>query len=389
MNILYLLNSGQPGGMERHVEDLVKGMGERGHKVHIWCKNGPIVEWHRKSGAVVSVKDISLDIDPFYIFSLRSYLIQNKIDIIHAHELRACSNALIAGFLSGTKVRVTHIHTPISEWRVSNTFRKIYTRFTILGYVCEITLLSTCEIALTESRKRIKIREGIPEDKLKVIPNGIDIEKFDVDPERKKTYREEILKKYDIPNDSFVVGNVGRLTEEKGTDILVKGFEKFIHNIPESERNNKYLLIAGGGKLENTFKKIVKSSAVGDKIRITGVFEDDDIRKLYASFDLFVFPTLAEGFGIVMLEAMSIGLPVICSDLEVLSEVGGASVYMFKTGDYRSLAQKMHDLYLRKDNYSDIGEISKRRVAELYSMKRFLDNYENLYFGLLQGSKKI
>ncbi len=389
MNILYLLNSGQPGGMERHVADLVKGMGERGHKVHVWCKNGPIVEWYKKSGAAVFVKEIGLDIDPLYIFSLRSYLIQNKIDVVHAHELRACSNALIAGFFSKTKVRITHIHTPMSEWKLQNIIRKIYTHIAILGYVCEATLLSTCEIALTDSRKRIKMREGILEDKLEVIPNGIDTEKFDVDSSLKEIYREEILKRYNIPNDSFIIGNVGRLTEEKGTDILIKGFEEFIRNIPENERNNKYLLIVGGGKLENTFKKIVESSDVGDKVRITGVFEDDDIRKLYASFDLFVFPTLAEGFGIVMLEAMCIGLPVICSDLEVLSEVGGSSVYMFKTGDYRSLAQKIHDLYLRRDNYSSIGEISKRRVAELYSMKKFLDNYENLYLDLLQKTKKI
>lgn len=384
MNILYTLNSGQPGGMERHVADLVRGMAERGHKVHVWCKDGPIVEWYKSAGAIVSVKIMKLDMDPLYILDLRSYLIQNKIDIIHAHELRACSNALIAGFLSGIKVRITHIHTPMSEWRIPNSIKKLYTRLAILGYVCETRLFSTCEIALTESRKRIKINEGIPENKLKVIPNGINTEKFDIGPDRKKIYREEILKKYDIPVDSFVVGNVGRLTEEKGTDILIKGFVEFIHNIPENERDNIYLLIVGGGKLEDVVKKISKETGTDDKIRITGIFEDEDILKFYSSFDLFIFPTLAEGFGIVMLEAMSFGLPVICSDLEVLSEVGGAGVYMFKTGDCRSLGQKIHDLYLRKENYPSIGEISKKRVAELYSMKKFLDNYESFYLDSLQ-----
>lgn len=370
--------------MERHVVDLVKGMVERGHNVHVWCQSGPIVAWFKEAGAVVLIKTIVLDIDPFYIFSLRSYLIQNKINIIHAHELRACSNAVLAGFLSGTKVRITHIHTPISEWRPHGFFRNIYTQMTVLGYVFETTLLSTCEIALTESRKRIKINEGIPEDKLKVIPNGLDVEKFNVTSDLSISYRDEIFKKYNIPSGSFVVGNVGRLTEEKGTDILIKGFKEFVYNLPENNRKDIYLLIAGGGKLEGSIKELSKELGLNDRIRVTGIFEDKDILKFYVSFDLFVFPTLAEGFGIVMLEAMCSGIPVICSDLEVLSEVGGSSVYMFKTGDYKSLAQKMHDLYLRRSNYLDIGKISKQRVVELYSMKKFLDNYENLYVDLIQ-----
>jgi len=74
MNILYALNAGAPGGMEQHVLYLVKGMVERGHKVHVWCKSGEIIDWYKNAGATVTDVQIKSDIDPVYISALSHYL---------------------------------------------------------------------------------------------------------------------------------------------------------------------------------------------------------------------------------------------------------------------------------------------------------------------------
>ncbi len=119
MNILYVLNSGTPGGMEQHVLDLVKGMVSNGNKVVVACKKGEIANWYADAGATVYKREIRFDIDLFYISFLINILKKENIDIVHAHELKAVANSLIAGLFAGTKVKVTHTHTPISEWQVS------------------------------------------------------------------------------------------------------------------------------------------------------------------------------------------------------------------------------------------------------------------------------
>ena len=85
MKILFTLNSGNPGGMERHVRDLVFGLVARGHEIHVWFRSGPISAWYIDAGATVTEVGIKLDIEPVYISKLSKYARSQKIDLIHAH----------------------------------------------------------------------------------------------------------------------------------------------------------------------------------------------------------------------------------------------------------------------------------------------------------------
>jgi glycosyltransferase involved in cell wall biosynthesis len=96
--------------------------------------------------------------------------------VLHAHELKAVVNSLIAASRARTKVRVTHTHTPISMWQVSESSKKV----NILADSIFVNSLATTEIALTDISRDIKIQEGIKKSKLTVIPNGIDTERFDI-----------------------------------------------------------------------------------------------------------------------------------------------------------------------------------------------------------------
>ena len=370
MNILYVVNSGYPGGVEQHVLDLTKGMIANGNKVFVWCLNGPIVEWYKSAGANITTRRILFEVDPFYIFNLVKFIKSNSIDVVHAHELKAGVNAILAANIAGVKIKITHVHTPMSEWQIKNILKRILVKIETYFYTIFVNIFSDAEIALTESRKKIKIGEGMLTNRLVVIPNGIDPSKFIFDEES----RRQILAKYNIPLDSIVIGNVGRMTVEKGHSVLVEAFSKISSDMP------LILLLAGGGALEESLRKTCKDLGIESKVRITGIFENDDLNKYYSAIDLFVFPSLAEGFGIVLIEAMSSAIPVISSDIEVLKEVGGKDIVYFKTSDSEDLKNKIQEmLKLSEMQRKEIGLKLQERVSQNFSMKNFIQNYIKLY----------
>ncbi len=370
MKILYTLNSGNPGGMEQHVLDLVNQMVLRGHEVYVWCNGGIIYDWYVRAGAKVSEKVIRNDIDISYIRDLRDFLKRENIEVLHAHELKAVANSLIAGFLAGTKVRISHQHTPFTDWQVSKSKRLIYDIF----YALAVNILGTKEIALTESIKKVKLQAGIKEKKLTVIPNGVDVYKFYTADNEKQIFNREIRKKYHIDPSVKIIGNLSRTTVEKGHDLLVRAFADLVSN-KRIERDKYVLMICGGGELEERLWSLAGELGVKDRVVITGRFDDDMKIKFYSAFDYFVFPSLAEGFGIVLIEALICGLPVLCSDLPVLQEVGKEFPLYFKTGDSEDLSDKLLDLLTKEPEV----ENQRKFVESNYSLEKFGEDYHKLY----------
>jgi glycosyltransferase involved in cell wall biosynthesis len=379
MNILYVLNSGNMGGMERHVLELSAGMVENGQNVFVWCTEGEMSKKYSEKGARVFIEKINHDIDFSYIQKLKRFIKDKKIDVVHAHELKAVTQALIAGRLAGVKVKISNTHTPISAWRV-NRIKKLVD---IVANTLLVNLLSDREIALTQAASRKKQMEGISPRKISVIPNALDTSYLTLSEQDRVSYREQFRGKYAIPVNGVVFGCVGRLTREKGHEILIKAFEKLVRTESRSG-NNFYLLLAGGGPLEEELRKLSADLSIENKVIFTGTFDDRDKIIIYSAMDVFVFPSYAEGFGIVLVEAMYLGLPIIASDIDVLHEVGGDVIRYFKTGSHTDLANEMGRIY--KDIKSNSGlrlqeEVSRAKAE--FTMSGFINNYLNLYKSLL------
>ena len=381
MKIVYVMNSGNFGGMEQHVVDLAKGMKDLGNEVHVWCPKGPISTELRDYKINVREAKIALEIDPLYIFRLFAFLRKFQPDIIHVHELKATANALIASFFAGSKTRITHTHTPISEWRVSAFAKSI----NLLGYKIVVNLFSTVEIALTESRKKVKISEGISEKKLAVIEsaNAIHTEQFRISEQQKAQYKSEIRARHNIPENAIVWGFVSRISEEKGHEVLIEAFRECLNNISEDIRSNHYLVLVGGGPQEDRMKELVAGYGLSDRVIVTGRFSDEDKIKYYSSLDYFVHPSLAEGFGIALVEAMAIGAPVIASDLEVFDEVSAGLVSFFETGNMASLCEKMLLIHSNSEHAQQMASQAKERAHSLFSLENFTRSYNEFYLELL------
>ncbi len=379
MNILYVLNSGEMGGMEKHVLSLVEGMVKKGHKVFVWCPTGDMSDMYKARSGNVFNRKINHEFDFPYIWELTRFIKKNNIDVLHAHEKAAAAHSLVAGFLSGVKVKISHTHTPLSDWRINKVKRFINQTI----YMLVVNLFSDKEIALTKSISEKKHREGIRKDKLFIIPNSVDATNLTVSSDKRKEFRNEIRKKYSIPEDSFVFGCVGRLTQEKGHDILIEAFKEFL-DTDLLKKNDFHLIIAGGGQLEQKLLDLAKKLGLEDKVVITGAFNEEDKVKIYSSFDVFVFPSYAEGFGISLIEAMFLKIPVICSDLDVLKEVGGPTITYFNTGSLEDLTKKMRGVYEDIASGKDLGlDKARSKVESEYTTDSFVGNYLALYQSLL------
>ena len=250
-----------------------------------------------------------------------------------------------------------------------------------------ITHQINCDAAIQLAKlckKKVKIKEGIKKDKIVVIPNGLDITKLTISQITRTDYEEEIRKRYGINKNAFVFGNLGRISREKGHDILLDAYKKFL-GTDMYHSKDFMLFIAGGGESEDEIRKLAATKGIADKVIFTGEFPPEDLVKYYSAFDFFVFPTLAEGFGLVLIEAMYSELPVICSDLEVLKEVAGDTVTYFRAGDSSDLAEKMIEAYEKYVNNENIPHLQgKQRVTELYTIKAFTNSYVSLYERLLK-----
>ena len=360
--ILYLSNSGDVGGMEVHLLNLVEGMVGKGYEVFVWCPWGEMVEKYFEAGAEVRVDYPKFDLGFFYIFRLIKFIRQNKIDILHAHQLKTVVNGLIAGKIAGAPLKIAHVHTPVSQWQISSFKKKI----NIFVNRVVTNLCADKVVALTEATRRARVEgEGINPEKIVVIPNGVDLADFQFP-----------ISNFQKDNKKLTVGTLGRLTAEKGTKSFVEAMPKVLEN-----DINVRFIIAGEGNLRSGLEGQAKRLGIEDRVAFLGFVPEEKKIEVYSSFDIFVFPSLAEGFGIVLIEAMALGLPCVVSDLPVLREVtdDGRCALLFETNDPEDLAQKIVTLLEDEDLRRDLGQKARKRVEEKYSMKRFVENYDRLY----------
>jgi glycosyltransferase involved in cell wall biosynthesis len=151
-----------------------------------------------------------------------------------------------------------------------------------------------------------------PADKIDVIYNGVDAGKFEFEWSEKE--RREHRAKLALPNERIVMF-VGRFVREKGIQVLLNAANVVLSQEPDTK-----FLIVGGGHREK-LEKFVRWSGLQEKVLFTGFMANRSLHQLYRVADVAVFPSLYEPFGIVALEAMAAGAPVVCSDAGGLREV--------------------------------------------------------------------
>lgn len=370
INVLHLIGGGEIGGAERLVLTLLKLLDRDRYEMHLICLcKGPFAELARDNGIKAHTVAMRHKLDISTIRPIREYIANNEIDIVHTHGVRANLVGRIAAHKEGVPV-VTTFHSRLSydySSRLAALLAKIITRLT--------NRYTDRFIAISHAIKEEVLAMGVPENKVQVIHNGLDTDKF-----KSFREREEIKKQLGIDPEKKIVTMVARLHPVKGHKYFILAAREVL-----SLRSDVQFLIIGEGMLREELEKMLIEMQLQGQVLMPGYY--NQIEDIYRISDIICVPSIMEGLGLVVLEAMFFKVPVVAARVGGIPEIieDGKEGILVPPRDYKSLAQGimrlLDDQLLRQrlihNGVKKLGQFTMQNMAhrvaliydELYSRK--------------------
>jgi len=378
------------GGLGRHVEGLSEGLVKLGHQVTVVTAETPklqereIVEGvevlralpHQPPSRdfVESVMLLNLNMVERVISELLNSNVQ--YDVIHVHDwLGAYAGKLFKHALRLPLIATIHA----TEFGRNNGLHSDLQRHIsdLEWWLCyEAWQVIVCSRYMEREVQHIF---GLPKDKLRAIPNGIDPNKLKASDSGDQS---EIRSKYARPDEKIVLF-VGRLVREKGVWLVIDAFRELLHAVPEAK-----LIIVGKGPEEMYLRDYARRLGLEHKVCFTGFVDDQTRNHLYHLCHVAVFPSLYEPFGIVALEAMALGKPVIVSDTGGLGEVieHGLTGLKFPSGNSRALTRALSDVLLDFNLAQSLATEGKKE-ANHYTWDKVARSTSDVYREVIRSAQ--
>lgn len=303
IRILYVFGAVSNGGVEHIAGELAKHMDSKVIKIsavyHNCVQQGGI-----KNIPIIYELWPQIEKAPnFFFFNAKSYRrwwknyisMHDKFDYVHLHYTDSAFCFVDLFNKMGTKT-IAHAHNPWAKPYNPGVLVSMMQSYTIRY---KATYLFACS---KQTATEIFGRNKANSKKCYILHNGISTDRFRFNNET----RQKLRHKLNINVDTIIIGNAGRLEKQKNQVFLVKTFKLFHEKHP-----NSILWIIGTGTLQNKIEKLVRKYKIEDAVFFLGA--RNDIQDLYQCMDVFVFPSLYEGLGIVLIEAQTSGLPCIIS----------------------------------------------------------------------------
>lgn len=377
------------GGISRVVYDLAQKLGERDNEVHVVTFCEPGTKELEKDKNVIVHRVHSYDVGTYnfvdwvlhlnFALTERAVALINdigKFDIIHAHDwIVAFAAKTIKNAYSIPLVCTIHATESGRNWGIHNDIQRYISGVEWwLGYESWRVIVNS-----NYMRNEVKSVFSLPDDKIRIIPNGVDLNKFNG-----YTKNLEVRRKYAMDHEKIVFF-VGRLVNEKGAHVLLDAVPKVLHHYYDTK-----FIIAGRGPQLDHLKWITSSKNLSHKVYFTGYISDEDLLQLYKVADIAVFPSLYEPFGIVALEGMVADVPVVVSDTGGLGEIVHHGVDGMKayTGNANSLADCILELLFNPDKAEEMGRRALEKVRRVYNWEYITDQTMDVYKEIVESCKK-
>jgi glycosyltransferase involved in cell wall biosynthesis len=366
--VLFVIVDLTVGGAEDHLLSLVRDLDRDRYQPSVCCigQRGPIGEEIESAGVpVAELRRLRKGgFDHGIVALLRERIRREKIDLVHSHMYHANLYGRLAAFREDVGV-VASIHNTYVRTRIR---RRLLNRW--------LARRTPVILAGSEAIRRDILRfDGVPPHKVRVVPYGVDVDRFD-----SPLGREEARTRLDLPQDGFLVGTVGRLEEQKGQSDLVAAVARL-----RKEGVAATLLLVGSGREETRLREQARREGIAEHVLFLGTRRD--LPELFRAMDVFAFPSLWEGFPIALLSAMAAGLPVVVTPVGGVPEVvrHGANGLVVPVGDPRALAEAIRKAHDDPAAASALGRSAAATVRERYSQKRTALRIMDIYDEVLGG----
>ena len=348
---------------------VMRELSNRGYKVTLVCKpEAEIIGHAKKEGIEVFPMRIAGDFDPLSIFKIINIYRKGKIDIVVANvgkDIRLAG--LAAKFASN--VSVIALHQVDSEIKNNLRYRITYNSLAKLIVVNSFSTKNTL----------LKSAPWLMDEKIKVVYHGIDSEKYT---ERNTT---DLRSQLGLSQADLIIGFVGRLSVQKGIKYMLDAFR-----LIAEKYKNVHLVIAGSGELEGMIKEVVTKFNLENRIHLLGFRKD--IPNLMMTFDIFLLPSLWEGFGIVLIEAMAAGKPVVATSTSSIPEIveDGRSGILVPPENAEAISDALIKLISEPELRTKFGKEGQKIVREKFTTERMIKDYEKIFQSLqdLRNNKK-
>jgi glycosyltransferase involved in cell wall biosynthesis len=364
----------QPGGVNRYVRDLHGALAERGLEVRT-VTLGP-------SASATDRMTIAANASDPLVTRLRNYaarvrLLAGDAHVIDSHFALYAVGPLLTGSLRGRPL-VTHFHGPWAREHLGGpgspvAHAKRFVERAVYAHSKELIVLSA-------AFRRILLEDyGVAPWHVHVVPPGVDMKTFRVGDSG------EARRALELSHSSWVAFTARRLVPRMGIDVLLDAWQSFARS-----RDDVLLLVAGEGPERERLEKRVEELAIANTVRFTGKLTDEELVAHYQAADVCVVPSLAlEGFGLVVLESLACGTPVIGTDVDGLGEtlVRLERDLVVPSGDPVALAER---LAAAQAGHAPLPDADRcRTFARSFSWDAAVKRHKEIYEAAIRPARRV
>ena len=370
IKILHVIDSLGWGGMERVVIDVANGLDRAQFEQTICCisRRGEAAGLLRDD---VRCIDLGKGAQADYLMPLKlaQVIRRQQPDIVHSQSWSGVDAAIAQTMTCGARLihsehgrNLPHIYAEPLKRRIAR--RCLYQK-------------ADAVFAVSAELRDYYCREtGFHAERMRVIPNGVDMRRID------EADRVGVREELGIATDDFVIGTVARLDATKDTITLARAFARL------SKHSGLKLLIVGDGSERARLERFAAESGLTSAIIFTGARHD--VPRLLSAMNVFALPSLSEGLPITVLEAMAARLPVVATNVGALSELikEGVTGFLVEPQQEEAMADRLMRLSTTRELAVPFGIEARHKVEREYNLDLMLHRYAELYFSVLQNKEK-
>jgi glycosyltransferase involved in cell wall biosynthesis len=363
------------GGVENNIEELSSRLREYGYKVDLLTFNtehSPIEEQLRKIHVYrLSCWNILDGGYPIAKPSLANWkvfsrLLKNNYDIVSTQTRFFQSSMLGLIFAKLKKIPVVHTEHGSRHTAMSN---KLFESFsTTYDHTLGTILVKSATFNLGVSEAAAEFLKHLKARNVKVVPNGIDTTRYQ---KKDSNWRKQL----GISEKDIVVTFTGRLIPSKGVQDLITIFPRV-----QKVRPGIKLLIVGDGPYRKELEKRVKIIGAGDSILFLGMRNQSEVVQILSASDIFINPSYSEGLPTSVMEAASVGLPILATDVGGTREIiiDGELGFLVKEKDLESMQKKLVELISNEPLRQKFGKKARQFVSQKYDWQKIAEHMINI-----------